>query len=87
MTVRDGQPHTWLGNWASPRGDVLLDALLAPAAAGAVDAAEALQVFDPVWGRDDPLWPWRHRLAADVRDGTAGRWWAGQRPEIDIDLR
>ncbi|SFK74625.1 DUF6919 domain-containing protein [Geodermatophilus ruber] len=85
VTVRDGQPATWLGNWAPPDRDVLLYAPLPPAAASAVRSAEALQVFDPVWGRDDVLWPWLHRLAADLSDGTADRWWAGQRSEIDID--
>ena len=75
VTVRDGEPHTWLGNWAPSERDVLLEAPLPPAAASAVHAAEALQVFDPVWGRDDVLWPWLRRLAAHLSDGTASRWW------------
>lgn len=75
VTNRDGQPDTWLGSWDPPERDVLLQAPLPPATAGAVRAAEALQVFDPVWGRDDVLWPWLHRLATDLSDGTASRWW------------
>ncbi len=75
VTVRGGRPGTWLGNWAPPEHDVLLEAPLPAPVAEAVQAAEALQVFDPVWGRDDVLWPWLHRLAADLSDGTAARWW------------
>lgn len=75
VTVQEGGPGTWLGNWAPPEHDVLLEAPLPPSGAAAVRGAEALQVFDPVWGRDDVLWPWLHRLAADLGDSTAARWW------------
>ncbi len=54
VTIDDGQPFTFLGRWSveefnfyrngNPRLDMALDAAL------------CLQVFDPVWGRNDRLW-------------------------------
>ena len=74
VTAVDGRGHTWLGRWDAHDDDALLDAPLHPDAVAAVRAADALQVFDPVWGRDDLLWPWLRRLAGDLADGTALAW-------------
>jgi len=35
--------------------------------------ADSLEVLDPVVSGEDVLWPWLHRLADDLTDGTAGR--------------
>ena len=54
VTIYDHAPFTWLGRWSPEEidvyrnGDAELDA--------ALDAAWAVQVFDPVWGRNDWLW-------------------------------
>lgn len=47
---------------------------VAPLAGPALDQAVELQVADPVWGRDDVLWPWLEDLAARVRAGKARQW-------------
>ena len=74
MTAVGGQPHTWLGRWEPAGRETVLTAPLSRDAAVAVSTANVLQVFDPVWGRDDLLWPWLHQLADDLTDGTAAGW-------------
>jgi hypothetical protein len=66
VTVRHGQETTWLGSWAPPDNDVLLDAPLPAAGVTAVRESDALQVYDPVWGRNDVLWPWLLALTDDA---------------------
>lgn len=66
VTVRDGQETTWLGSWAPPDDDVLLDAPLPAAGVTAVRESDVLQVYDPVWGRNDLLWPWLLVLTDDA---------------------
>ena len=74
VTASGGRAGTFLGRWDPADLDPLLDAPLSTDAVVAVQGADVLQVFDPVWGRDDVLWAWLRRLADDLTDGTALAW-------------
>ncbi len=66
VTAQDGRPVTWCGRFEPVAETLAFHAPVAPQAVPALTDAVALQVIDPVWGRDDVLWPWLHRLAGEL---------------------
>lgn len=56
VTTDDGEAHTWVGGGTDADGIDDLYGADCPAAVEALKAASYVEVFDPVWGREDLLW-------------------------------
>ena len=65
VTTREGKPSTWFGMHLT-RGQLAHEFdVCHPAAISALARAWQVTVIDPVWGRDDVLWPRLSRWASD----------------------
>ncbi len=65
VTLDGEDENTWLGRCMGTDRIDSYSEELAPEALAALAAAWELQIFDPVWGRNDLLWPTLERAVQD----------------------